>query len=137
MATFIVSGDHQFTFINHSDTQAYYELGPATGGDHTEITGDIDPGQTVKSKSFDFGGRTLEQGNVSVISLATAAACNFRFWSGDDGQYINALAGNGYTVKTDNSEISEVVGNGFRITVDGGGVDDPTISDIYIQIYNE
>lgn len=137
MATFINDGDYQFTFINHSDTKAYYELGQATGGDNIDIRGDINPGQTVKSKSFKLDGRTLEQGNVPIISIANAPAPNFRLWSGSDGQYINALATNGYTVKTDTSEISEVTGNGFRVTVDGGGVNDPKVSDIYVQLYKE
>ncbi|MCC5621728.1 hypothetical protein [Nostoc sp. CHAB 5715] len=137
MATFRTGGDHQFTFINHtSGTPIFYDLDQATGGDQQEISGTVESGQTVKSKSFNNGGRTLEQGNVPVITIVGASAPNFRFWSGSDGQYINALAGNGYTVKTDNSEISEVIGNGYRVTVDGGGVDDPTILDIYIQVYN-
>jgi len=137
MATFITGGDHQFKFVNHTgDTQVYYDLGQATGGDHIEIKGDVNPGQTVTSKSFNLDGRTLEQGNVPIMSIVGAGAPNFRFWSGSDGQYINALAGNGYTVTKDTSEISEVTGNGFRITVDGGGVDDPTTTDIYIQVYN-
>ncbi len=137
MATFRRGGDHQFTFINHtSDTLIFYDLDKATGGDQLQITGAVEPGQTVKSTSFNLSGRTLEQGNVGVITIVGTDAPNFRFWSGDDGQYIDLNAGNGYQVTKRTSEISEVTGNGFRVTVDGGGVNNPKISDIYIQVYN-
>lgn len=135
MATFQTGHKHQFTFVNHSNTSIQYDLGPATGGNHNEIKGDVKRGETVETKAFDYKG-TLQQGNVPVITITAEYAPNFRFWSGDDGQYINVLAGHGYEVKEDNSEISAVAGNGFRVTVDGGGKDDPTVSDIYIQVYN-
>lgn len=136
-ATFGTGYPYQFTFINHtSGTPVFYDFDRATGGDIEDISGVVDPGQTVTSQSFDYGGRTLEQGNVPVITIVGAPAPKFRFWSGSDGQYINAVAKNGYTVKTDTSEVSEVIGNGYRVTVDGGGVDDPTTSDIYVQVYD-
>lgn len=136
-ATFRTVYPYQFTFINHtSDIPIFYDLDRATGGDLEEISGVVEPGQTVQSQSFDYGGRTLEQGNVPVITIVGAPAPKFRFWSGSDGQYINAIAKNEYTVTTDTSEISEIIGNGYRVTVDGGGTDDPTTSDIYIQVYD-
>ncbi len=140
MATFILfgPGQYQFTFINHSNTRIQYGLGPATGcqrNEINEINGNVDPGATVDSKEFESEG-TLEQGDVPVITISGAPSPNFRFWSGSDGQYINVLAGKGYEVTKNTSEISEVTGNGFRITVDGGGKDDPSVSDIYIQVYN-
>ncbi|NEQ27421.1 MAG: hypothetical protein F6K28_52140 [Microcoleus sp. SIO2G3] len=127
--------NHQFTFVNHSNSLIRYDLGPATGGERPEINGDVNPGQRVDSNYIDAGG-PLEQGNVPVISIPNAPTPGFRFWSGSDGQYINVLAGEGYTVTKDTSEISEVTGNGFRVTVDGGGVNDPKVSDIHIQVYN-
>jgi hypothetical protein len=142
MATFFDAnsdGGYQFTFINHSNRPIRYDLGPATGGQHNGINGDVNPGQQVDAKGFDTKG-TLEQGNVPVISIADAPSPRFRFWSGMDGlhtnQYINVLAEEGYTVTKDTSEISGVTGNGFRVTVDGGGVNNPKVSDIHIQVYN-
>jgi hypothetical protein len=134
MATFRIGFDHEFTFINHSNSPIQYDLGPATGGRYKEINGNVNPGQQVKTKSFDFG-KTLEQGNVRVVTIPNVPIPGFRFWSGSDGQYINVLAGEGYTVTKDTSEISEVTGNGFRVTVDGGG-NDPSVLNIYIQVYN-
>lgn len=135
MATFKTGRDHQFTFINHSNTIIQYDLGPATGGNINDINGEVYPGKTAETKFFNAQG-TLQQGNVVVLQITAAYAPNFRFWSGSDGQYINVLAGNGYTVTKDTEEISEVTGNGFRITVDGGGKEDPTVEDIFIQVYN-
>jgi hypothetical protein len=137
MATFKTGGRFQFHFINHTQHHPIqYELGPATGGQHKEH-GTVKAGDTVKSEPFGFGG-TLEQGNVHVIKLPGAPDPGFRFWSGDDGQYINVLGEGekGYRTTKDTSNISEVVGNGFRITVDGGGVNNPTTEDIYIQVYH-
>jgi hypothetical protein len=126
---------YQFHFINHTKHHPiHYELGPATDGDHKEH-GKVNAGNTVKSKPFKRAG-TLEHGNVHVVKLPDAPDPGFRFWSGSGQQYINALAGHGYTVTKDNSEISEITGHGFRITVDGGGVDNPSPRDIYIQVYH-
>ncbi|MCC5619986.1 hypothetical protein LC574_01080 [Nostoc sp. CHAB 5715] len=138
MATFKAGGDYQFTFINHSNRPIRYEIGPATGGQYNRINGDVNPGQRVDSESFGVAA-TLEQGNVRVITIADAPTPGFRFWSGGvivTDQYINVLAGEGYTVTKDSSEISEVTGNGFRVTVDGGGENNPRVGDIYIQVYN-
>jgi hypothetical protein len=125
----------QFHFINHTKHHPiHYELGPATGGEHKEH-GTVKTGDTVKSKLFTSAG-TLEHGNVHVVKLHGVPDPGFRFWSGDDGQYINANGGNGYTVTKDSSEISEIRGHGFRVTVDGGGVNNPTTTNIYIQVYH-
>lgn len=133
-ATFDTNGNHQFTFTNHSDTPVSYDLKPATG---KEISGVVEPGQTVESESVESGGDgTMQQGSVPVITIEGARIPNFRFWSGSEGQYINALAENGYRVTKDTSEISEVTGDGYRVTVDGGGEESAT-SNIHVRIYNE
>ncbi|MBE8968613.1 hypothetical protein IQ277_21035 [Nostocales cyanobacterium LEGE 12452] len=137
MATFrtIVTAEFKFTFINHTNQHPIrYKLGPATDGDQTEH-GKVEAGDTVELTSFYQEG-TLEQGNVHVVKLPSAPDPGFRFWSGSDGQYINAIGGNGYTVTQDNSEISEITGHGFRITVDGGGATDPSTLNIHFQVYD-
>lgn len=127
----------QFTFINHSDRSIEFDLQPATG--YFQV-GEVKPGQTVDSAEFVASSWSIEQGDVPVITIPGAPTPGFRFWSGFDGlekdQYINVLAGEGYAVTKDNDEISEVTGNGLRITVDGGGKDDPSVKDMYIQVYN-
>jgi hypothetical protein len=134
MATFSTIGsNHRFTFINYSNSPIQYDLGRATGG-YIGINGKVNPGHQVTTNSFGFNG-TLEQGNVPVVTISGAPTPGFRFWSGSGSQYINVLAGNGYTVTKDTSEISEVTGNGFSVTVDAGGKGQ-NLSNIYIQIYN-
>jgi hypothetical protein len=141
MATFTVAENQdgisvfRFRFVNHTKHHPiHYELGPATGGNHKQH-GTVKAGEQDGTGNFLYGG-TLEKGNVHVVKLHGAPDLGFRFWSGSDGQYINANGGNGYTVTKDSSEISEVTGHGFRVTVDGGGVDNPTTADIYIQVYH-
>lgn len=125
--------NHQFTFINHSNKPIGYDLEPATG---EEIKGSVEPGKTIDTRYIEVGS-SIEQGNVNIVtSLGTPTNPGFRFWSGGSDQYINVLGGDGWKVTKDTDEISEVTGNGFRVTVDGGGVNDPTVSDIYIQVYN-
>lgn len=129
----------KFTFVNHSNTAIDYDFTEATGGDHAEVRGTVEAGQT-RVAEFDNEGRTLEQGRVHLIGILGAPSPYFRFWSRNDidrHQLITLLKGNEYEVKQDDGEISEITGNGFRITVDGGGYDDPRISEIYIQVYND
>lgn len=78
MAKFQTGHNYQFTFINHSNSSIQYDLEPATGGNHNEINGEGNPGQTFKTNSFDNPG-TLEQGNVLVFTITAAYAPNFRF----------------------------------------------------------
>lgn len=134
MATFANDGYYQFHFVNHSNALMAYSLGSAAG--HAEIYGEVNSGQQVDSQEFYHNG-TLEEGNVPVIELDGAPLPGFRFWSGDAGlyQYINALAGNGYTVTKDTSKISEITGNGFRIIIDAGGRYQTSRS-IFFQVYN-
>ena len=143
MATFTIAREDsnagrsvfQFHFINHTKHHPiHYELGPATGGDH-KAHGTVKAGEQASPRSFLHGG-TLEKGDVHVVKLHGVPDPGFRFWSGSDGQYINANEAHGYNVTENSSEISEIRGHGFRITVDGGGVDNPTTGDIYIQVYH-
>jgi hypothetical protein len=128
---------YQFTFINHSSFEISYDCTNATGGDH-EIKGDVAPGETVEAEGFNPAVITLQQGSVPLIHVDGKPDPHFRFWSGNvqGDQYINALAGDGYEVKQDSSEISEITGNGLKVTVDGGGYDDPSTQEIYIQVYD-
>lgn len=130
-------GGYKITFVNHSDTAIDYDFTDATGGS-VEITGSVEAGET-KEAEFNIGGdATLEQGEVPLIGIIGKPEPYFRFWSDGVGhQLINAIAGNGYEVIEDNSEISEIYGNGFRISVDGGGNDDPSTEEIYVQVYNQ
>lgn len=127
---------YKFVFINHSSNQMSYDLTNATGGDHP-IKGDVAPGETVEAQGFNPATQ-LEQGRVTLIDVDGKPDPYFRFWSGDEQnvQYVNALAGNGYEVKKDSSEISEVTGNGLKVTVDGGGNDARSTQEIYIQVYD-
>lgn len=137
-ATFQPFGEgYKFTFINHSSIKMSYDLTNATGGDH-QIKGDVAPGETVETPSFSPATLLLQQGRVTLIDIDGKPDPYFRFWSGDEQnvQYINALAGDGYEVTQDSSEISEVTGNGLRVTVDGGGIDDPDHDEIHIQVYD-
>jgi hypothetical protein len=152
MATFALdrSGDEparfQFTFINHSNTGINYDIRTISGD--PENFGNIVPAATRVSNVFYHGltlgkGFTLEYGDIAVVGIGQfgqaqlVPAPGVRFWSGFLGtiQYINLLAGNGYTVTQDSESFSEVTGNGFRITVDGGG-HTPTTSAIFFQVYN-
>jgi hypothetical protein len=131
MATFSTNSNYKFHFINHTNGSFSYDLGPL---DQPGKVGSVGPGQQGDSPSFDAQG-SIEKGNVVVLGIRGDNNPGFRFWSGSGNQYINLLGGNGYTVTGDSSEISELTGNGFRVTVDGGGVKNPGVYDINIQVY--
>lgn len=135
-ATFVrnLQNSFQFTFINHTRGLMLYDLKAATNG-RNNIIGAVPAGKQAVTERFFYNG-TLEQGNVVVIGIRATNNPGFRFWSGGlDSQYINLIAGNGYRVTKDTSEISELTGNGFRVTVDAGGKTQTT-EHIYIQAYN-
>lgn len=145
MATFRQNGGNfQFTFIDHSNTGINFDIRNISGDNNN--FGNVAPGTEALSNAF-FHSGTLEFGNVAVVGIGQfgqpqlAPAPGVRFHSGFDfpvgeDQYINLLAGDGWTVTQDNVDLCEVTGNGFRITVDGGGVNDPTTANIFFQVYN-
>ena len=145
MATFRQNGgDFQFYFLNHSNTEIDFDIRNISGDNNNY--GNVAPGENVVSNAF-LHSDTLEYGNVVVVGIGQfgfqqlVPVPGVRFWSGFDfpegeDQYINLLAGDGYTVTQDNVNLCEVTGNGFRITVDGGGVDNPTTASIFFQVYN-
>lgn len=141
---FTAGTDFTFHFINHSNTPIQYNLNDL-GDDFSRynINGNVVPGAQVDAPQILFAppnrALTIEQGSVSVLTLPTAPVPQVRFWSGIDlggrNQFINLLAGNGYTVTQDSSSFNEITGWGFRITVDGGG-QDPDTDNIFFQVYN-
>ena len=139
---FIGENAFQFTFINHSNSEINWDIRNISG--ESTNYGNVHPGATAFSKLFQVFS-TLEYGNVAVVGIGLfgqtqlVSAPGVRFWSGFSGadveQYINLLAGNGWTVTQDSSSFNEVTGNGFRVTVDGGG--NPQYSyNICFQVYN-
>ena len=140
---FIGENAFQFTFINHSNSEINWDIRNISG--ESTNYGNVDPGATAFSKLFFPASIPLEYGNVAVVGIGLfgqtqlVPAPGVRFWSGgvppEVEQYINLLAGNGWTVTQDSSSFNEVTGNGFRVTVDGGG--NPQYSyNICFQVYN-
>jgi len=144
MATFSHTSDaFVITFVNHSNTELNYDL-RTISGDQTNY-GNISPGDSVQSGWDDTD--PLEYGQIAVVGIGQfgqsqlVPAPGVRFWSGygslpHKDQYINLLAGNGWRVTRNTSELSEVTGNGFRVTVDGGGQPNPDTINIVFQVYN-
>jgi hypothetical protein len=134
---------YQFTFINHSNTEINYDIRNISG--ESTNYGNVDPGATAVSRFFYVSEGTLEYGNVAVVGIGLfgqpqlVTAPGVRFWSGYSGlvleQYINLLAGNGWTVTQDSSSFNEITGNGFRVTLDGGG-NQLIPANIFFQVYN-
>jgi len=147
MATFrVVAGPQPvtITFVNHSNTEINYDARTISADPNNY--GNIAPGATAQSNTWQLGPRELEYGDVAVVGIGQfgqpqlVPAPRVRFWSGKEvgysDEYINLLGENGWTVTRNTSEISEVTGYGFRVTVDGGGRDTPTPAKCFFQVYN-
>jgi len=145
VATFQFNNQFAVTFVNHSKAEINYDIRTISADQNNY--GNIAPGGRVLSKGWGVG-NPLEYGNIAVVGIGQfgqpqlAPAPGVRFWSGYDGgglmqdQYINLLAENGWNVTRNTSELSEVTGNGFRVTVDGDGRNDPSTTDVVVQVYN-
>ena len=63
-----------------------------------------------------------------------------RFWDGrgndEHNQYINFIASDGWVIKSDTKDRNTITNNnGLNIGLDGGGVDNPTLRDMYFSVY--
>lgn len=133
---------YALSFLNHSNSEINYDIRDISGD--AQNYGNIAPGAGAVSNEF-WTDSLLQYGNVPVVGIGQFGHTQLvpvpgvRFWSGfnfpQEDQYINLLAGNGYTVTRDSPLISEVTGNDFRITVDGGGNQQTTVT-IFFQVYN-
>lgn len=132
---------YKIYIVNHSNRSVTYDFQELTRGTFTKSIagnphGSVAPGCTT-FYNFDInfnGGESLEKGNIGIITVDNVSV-RMRFWSGN-GQYINLLGENNFTVTKDKSDFNEVTGNGARITLDGGGHNNDTL-DIFLQIYDK
>jgi hypothetical protein len=144
MATFHLSGQIMMTFVNHSNTEINWDVRDISSTPSNY--GNVAPGATSTSTSWQQFPSTIEEGDIPVVGIGQfgqpqlVSAPGVRFWTGESVlekfQYINLLAGNGWQVTKNTSELSEVTGNGFRVTVDAGGHNPQETLFIYFQVYN-
>ena len=152
MATFKSDTDHDamIYFINNSSSTVQYTLSnqiPVANSTGSFASGSVGP----------YGGRVnininnqgylydIPETNVLMFDHVDTSGHHAHSYlyakfthdpNDSSSQHIDFITIDGFTAHN-GSDLSSARGNGFHITVDGHGVDDPSMRDIYFQIYDD
>jgi hypothetical protein len=133
-----------FQFYENDYTKSITVTGDASSFDET---GDIGVVGSLSSAAFSFYSPNLIQlGDVPFLATTsnstTTSSINFRFWSGvkynpnviyEEGQYINILPYNGFTITANTAVQNNAEGGGYTVGLGGGG-QKPTQDNIVIVV---